>query len=167
MDKRSSENRPHRSRAWLRNRFGINERNPVGGLKSLGLLRQGMSLLRVRNRPTLKESLGPVDRTEGKSLFEQHVAEAGMTREDLRSRARAYTRNGMLLALAGVLALLASLMALVTERWLTAFSLAVILPVILLLLFHNFLRARQIRERRYMGAIEYIMSTLFPRGRIR
>lgn len=166
MDNRSPVNRPPRVRTWLLNRIGINERNPAGGLKSLGVLRQGMSLMKLRERPSLKESFGPVDGTEGKSLFEQHVVEAGLTAGDLSKRARAYTRNGILLAMAVMLALLACMGALVLERLLTSFSLAIILPVLLLLLFQNFLRARQIRERRYMGAFEYIRIAFLPSGRL-
>ena len=141
---------------YLLNRLGLDARNPAGRLRSLRLLGKNLSLIDPRQRPGLKESFGPVDENAGVTLFRQHMAVAGLQAEDLEKLAHAYQRNGILVISITGLALAGSLVSLYLGMGLLSFSLGVVIPVLLLLAFQNFLRARQIRDQRYLGGLEYL-----------
>ncbi len=141
---------------YLMTRLGLGSHNPAGAFRSLRFLGKNLPLVDLRQRPGLKDSFGPVDRTDGQDLFRQHQKEARLNDQDLQKIARNYTRNGAVLGAATCGAILGSLMTVLTGQGLLAFSLAVVAPVLLVLAFQNFLRAAQVRARRYMSGLAYL-----------
>ncbi len=140
------------------NRLGIGIGNPAGAFRSIRFLSKNLSLMDLRKRPGLKDSLGPVDKTEGQSLFEQHIEETGLEEQDLRRIARNYKRNGFVVGFVASVTILGSLMAGLADQGLLSFSLAVVTPVLIVLCFQNFLRAAQVRCRRYLSGFEYLKT---------
>lgn len=140
-----------RVRRYLLNRLGLPR-----GLLSPRLLRQGFKLLDFRQLPTLRQSFGPVDKTLGKDLFAQHLDEEGLDEGELEKLAKAYFRNGLLVGGLAVFAMVGCLLCLFLGQVYLALSLAITLPVLLLLSFLNLLRGNQIRSRRYLGGLEFL-----------